>query len=118
LDNGECIRLLQNRPGGLVHIMDDQARRAPKKTDHTMVEAFIKRWGNHSSFKTGGALDRSGFPTFTISHFNGPVTHSAEIFLTRNTDTLNPDFVSLLRGETGSETGGGASTRTFVKGLF
>ena len=59
-DNAECIRLLQNIPGGLIHIMDDQARRQPKKTDHTMVEAFAKRWGNHSSFKAGAA-DRSAF---------------------------------------------------------
>ncbi|KAJ7080469.1 glycosyltransferase family 2 protein [Mycena epipterygia] len=110
-DNAECIRLLQNKPGGLVHIMDDQARRAPKKTDHTMVEAFQKRWGNHSSFKTGG-LDRAGFPTFTVSHFNGPVTYSAEGFLARNQDSLNPDFVSLLRGD------GGGSMNPFVKGLF
>lgn len=33
-DNVECIRLLQNRPGGLVHIMDNQARQALKKADH------------------------------------------------------------------------------------
>ncbi|KAG6370549.1 P-loop containing nucleoside triphosphate hydrolase protein [Boletus reticuloceps] len=25
-DNAECVRLLQNKPGGLIHIMDDQAR--------------------------------------------------------------------------------------------
>ncbi|KAJ6481577.1 glycosyltransferase family 2 protein [Mycena vitilis] len=125
-DNAECIRLLQNRPGGLVHIMDDQARRAPKKTDFTMVEAFAKRWGNHSSFKTGGGLDRAGFPTFTISHFNGPVTYSAEGFLVRNLDALNPDFVSLLRGEAevvgalsvGGAGGNGGSVNPFVKGLF
>ena len=41
-DNSECIQLLQNRLGGMVHIMDDQARRAPKKTNQTMVEAFQK----------------------------------------------------------------------------
>ncbi|KIJ99930.1 hypothetical protein K443DRAFT_123038 [Laccaria amethystina LaAM-08-1] len=56
-DNPECIRLLQNTPGGLIH-MDDQARRQPKKTNHAMVEAFQKRWGNHSSFKAG-AVERS-----------------------------------------------------------
>ena len=28
--------------------MDDQAWRQLKKTDHTMVKAFAKRWGNHS----------------------------------------------------------------------
>jgi hypothetical protein len=93
------VRLLQNQPGGLIHIMDDQARRTPKKTDHTMVEAFGKRWANHSSFKVG-SVDRSGFPTFTINHFNGPVTYSSEGFLERNLDALNPDFVSLLRGST------------------
>jgi chitin synthase len=47
-DNAECIRLLQNIPGGLIHIMDDQARlgRQPKKTDHAMVEG----WGCGSGF--------------------------------------------------------------------
>ena len=115
-DNAECIRLLQNIPGGLIHIMDDQARRQPKKTDHTMVEAFAKRWGNHSSFKSGAA-DRSGFPTFTVSHYNGAVTYSAEGFLDRNLDAINPDFVSLLRGAADGLEGTG-SINPFVKGLF
>ncbi|KAF7342277.1 Glycosyltransferase family 2 protein [Mycena venus] len=128
-DNSECLRMMQMRPGGLVHIMDDQARRAPKKTDTTMVEAFAKRWGNHSSFKSSGVGDgskgasmggRDGFPTFTISHYNGPVTYSSEGFLARNLDALNPDFVSLLRGEgDGQGAGaGGGSVNPFVKGLF
>jgi chitin synthase len=100
--------------------MDDQARRQPRKTDHTMVEAFSKRWANHSSFKVG-TMDRSGFPTFTINHFNGPVTYTAEGFLERNLDQLNPDFVSLLRGNgqgepTGAE--GTGSINPFVRGLF
>ena len=115
-DNTECIRLLQNVPGGLIHIMDDQARRQPKKTDHTMVEAFAKRWGNHSSFKSG-SVDRSGFPSFTVNHFNGAVTYSSEGFLDRNLDAVNPDFVSLLRGAADGLEGTG-SINPFVKGLF
>jgi len=115
-DNAECIRLLQNIPGGLIHIMDDQARRQPKKTDHTMVEAFSKRWGNHSSFKTGTA-DRSGYPSFTVSHYHGAVSYSAEGFLDRNLDAINPDFVSLLRGAADGLEGTG-SINPFVKGLF
>ncbi|KAF8836252.1 glycosyltransferase family 2 protein [Paxillus ammoniavirescens] len=119
-DNAECIRLLQNKLGGLIHIMDDQARRSHKKTDHTMVEAFGKRWGNHSSFKVG-TMDRSGFPTFTVNHFNGPVAYSAEGFLERNLDALNPDFVSLLRGASAHSSDGAegaGSINPFVKGLF
>ncbi|KAL0060142.1 hypothetical protein AAF712_013068 [Marasmius tenuissimus] len=120
-DNTECVRLLQNKPGGLVHIMDDQAKRALKKTNYTMVEAFQKRWGNHSSF------DCSGYPTFTVHHFNGPVTYSSENFLERNQHELNSDLVSVLRGGAGNagavgvgsgggETGG--SINPFVKALF
>lgn len=122
-DNAECVRLLSNMPGGLIHIMDDQARRAPKKTDHTMVEAFGKRWGNHSSFKIGG-MDRSGFPTFTVNHFNGPVTYSSEGFLDKNLEAINPDFVSLLRGanandtSTGLGTEGTGSVNPFIRSLF
>ncbi|GJE86394.1 Myosin domain-containing chitin synthase 8 [Phanerochaete sordida] len=119
-DNAECIRMLQHRPGGLIHIMDDQARRMPRKTNHTMVEAFNKRWGNHSSFKVGSA-DRSGFPTFTVNHFNGPVTYSAEGFLEKNQDMMSPDFVQLLRGTSTTETpatDGSGSINPFVRALF
>ncbi|KAI6023520.1 P-loop containing nucleoside triphosphate hydrolase protein [Pisolithus microcarpus] len=86
-----------------------------------MVEAFAKRSGNHSSFKLGGGLDRSGFLTFTICLFNGPVTYSSEAFLERNLDALNSDFVALLRGTavgTGVADGGegAGSINPFVQG--
>ncbi|KAG6379400.1 P-loop containing nucleoside triphosphate hydrolase protein [Boletus reticuloceps] len=119
-DNAECVRLLQNKPGGLIHIMDDQARRSHKKTDLTMVEAFGKRWGNHSSFKVG-PVDQSGSPTFTVNHFNGPMSYSSEGLLERNLDSLNPDFVSLLRGSLAGALDGAegvGSANPFVKGLF
>ena len=69
-DDAERARLLQNKPGGLIHIMDDQARRSHKKADHMTVEAFSKCWGNHSSFFSEGFLDC-------------------------NLDSLHPDFISL-----------------------
>ncbi|KAH6903325.1 chitin synthase 8 [Coprinopsis sp. MPI-PUGE-AT-0042] len=144
VDNGETLRLLHTFPGGLIHIMDDQARRMPKKTDGTMVEAFQKRWGNHSSFKTtgvvdivgagkaGGAVHASGVgASFTVSHFHGGVTYDAEGFLEKNLDSVNPDFVSLIRGTNPGEASahvhhtaqqaaqeGFGSINPFVKALF
>jgi hypothetical protein len=52
-NNSECLRLLQNQPGGL--IMDDrlEARRAPKKTDHTMLEGM-------SAFSSAPLIATSG----------------------------------------------------------
>lgn len=124
-DNADCIRLLTNQPGGLVHIMDDQARRMPKKTDHSMVEAFGKRWGNHPNFKAG-ATERTGFASFTVSHFHGPVSYSSEHWLERNAEIVNPDFVSLLRGsaegnaegEPGPPQAQPGSSLPFVRNLF
>lgn len=122
-NNSECLRLITNQPGGLVHIMDDQARRMPKKTDQTMAEAFGKRWGNHASFKLG-PIDRSGATTFTISHFSGPVNYTSHQFLEKNSDVTNPDFVSLLQGPLQTMTGQIApgtfagSDNAFIRGLF
>ncbi|KAI5992006.1 hypothetical protein F5J12DRAFT_727101, partial [Pisolithus orientalis] len=112
--------LLWNEPGGLIHIMDNQAHRSHKKTDHTMANTFTKQWGNHSSFKLGGG---SGFPMFTIFHFNDLVTYSSEVFLEHNFNALNPDFVALLHGmaaSTGLRDGaeGAGSINPFIKGLF
>ncbi|GBE85565.1 hypothetical protein SCP_0800820 [Sparassis crispa] len=95
-DNSECLRLLQHKPGGLIHIMDDQARRQPRKTDHTVAESFAKR---------------------------GPVTYSSHEFLDRDLDALDPDFVSLLRGASASTTDtpsadGSGSINPFVRGLY
>ncbi|KAF8313908.1 chitin synthase-domain-containing protein [Cantharellus anzutake] len=120
-DNSECVRMLSTMPGGIIHIMDDQVRRMPKKTDHTMIEAMSKRWGNHTSFRLGG-MDHSGFPTFTVSHYAGPVTYSAESFLEKNAAAFNPDFVSLLRRSSeGGRTMGGESSGSsnhFIQALF
>ena len=121
-DNAEYVHLLQNKPGGsLIHIMNDQARRSHKMMDHTMVEAFGKHWGtNHSSFKLCG-IDRSGYSTFTVNHFNGPVTSSSEGFLDRNLNSLDPDFVLLLCGSivgAADGTEGAGSINPSVKGIF
>ena len=96
-DNSECIRLLHNRPGGLIHIMDDQACQSHKKMDYSMTEAFGKKWGNHLLCKLG-AMDQSGFVTFTVNHFNGPVTYSLEGFLERNLNALNLESVAPVWG--------------------
>ncbi|TFY57789.1 hypothetical protein EVJ58_g6810 [Rhodofomes roseus] len=85
-----------------------------------MVEAFTKRWGNHSSVKAC-SIDRTGFPTFTVNHFAGPVTHSSESFLERYLEALNPDFVSLLRGTSAGEgppADGSGSSNPFVRSLY
>jgi chitin synthase len=127
----DCLHLLTNNPGGLVHIIDDQSGRKGK-TDDTMLAAMNKRWGNHVSFgsRVGDAgLGRPG--TFLCSHWNGQVTYSTENCLAHNSSALSPNFVALLGGTTphvgadGRTTPGsrdalssGGSSLSFVRQLF
>ncbi|KAG6369077.1 hypothetical protein JVT61DRAFT_1521 [Boletus reticuloceps] len=71
-----------------------------------MVEAFDKHWGS---------------PTFTVNHFNSPVSYSSKGFLERNFNSLNPDFISLLCGYLAGASDSAEGARfanPFVKGLF
>ncbi|KAK4058243.1 hypothetical protein OIO90_000399 [Microbotryomycetes sp. JL221] len=121
--NAECIRLLTNQPGGLVHIVDDQSKR-PNKTDATMLKAMTKRWGSHASFQARDGDASLGIPgTFAVTHWDGNVTYSVENFLEDNSIGLSPNFVSLLGGtQHGSSprdgTTNSGSTISFVRQLF
>lgn len=115
--NSQCVRLLQGNPGGIIHILDDQARRSHETTDFTMVEALREQWGDHPSFEPG-PLEHSGSPVFTITHFNGPVTYSSAGFVECNLNAFSPDFVSLFRDAISTAFNDPGSVNPFVMELF
>ncbi|CAG8744252.1 16293_t:CDS:2, partial [Acaulospora morrowiae] len=85
-----------------------------RKTDQTMLDAFNKKYSEHSSFRpTGKSLN--SLPTFGIQHFFGQVTYSSTGFLEKNIDNLSADFVSLFR-DTGGEIA--PSNNGFITDLF
>lgn len=96
-DNTECLKMLSDPKTGLIAIADDQARK--KKTDASMIDMMSKRYTGHSSFQIGN-LDRNGASSFTVNHYGGPVTYSAESFLERNANETSADILRLLRGTT------------------
>lgn len=117
-DNAECLKMLGVNRGGLIHIMDDQARK--KKSDSSMLEAMSKRHNGHSSFSLGDATRHAG-GTFTVNHYSGSVSYSAENFLERNANETSADILRLLRG---SSTGAHSvnendgSNNPFIRSLF
>lgn len=117
-DNLECVELLGTGRGSLIHIMDDHARK--RKTDSSMVDAMGKRHAGHASF----ALDPAGAHgerSFTINHYSGPVSYTAENFLEQNANETSADVMRLLRGEsatTRSSSEYEGSNNPFIKSLF
>ncbi|PKY38336.1 glycosyltransferase family 2 protein [Rhizophagus irregularis] len=109
-DNSACLQMISHPSSGLIAIMNDQANKSSRKTDHTMLDAFNKKYSEHSSFTpTGKSLN--ALPTFGIQHYAGQVTYDVTGFLEKNTDTLSADFVSLFRGAE-------ESYNSFIVGLF
>ncbi|KAL8293373.1 hypothetical protein RQP46_000074 [Phenoliferia psychrophenolica] len=129
--NAECVRVLTNVPGGLVHIIDDQSHRRGK-TDATMLAAMTKRWGSNPSFGSREGDAQLGRPgTFLCAHWDGQVNYSVENFLSDNSSAVPLQFVNLLGGSTpsvgqGGRTSPGArdqlstggSSLSFVRQLF
>lgn len=114
------LRLLTHYPGGLVHIMDDQTRRRPRKNSQTMVEAMQRRWVHHAALQVE-RMDSLGAPRFIVTHFHGTVPYEPHGWLAHNDESVSLEHVSLLRGAqagVADGTSGFGSSSAFVRGLF
>ncbi|WVR04387.1 hypothetical protein IAU60_001389 [Kwoniella sp. DSM 27419] len=117
-DNSECLRMLSDSKGGLISILDEQARK--KKSEPQLLETLGKRFTAHPSFSLATS-NRNGHASFTINHYDGPVTYTTENFLERNANETSADILRLLRGNgTGSHvaTDHQGSNNPFIKSLF
>ncbi|CAH1759161.1 10719_t:CDS:2 [Entrophospora sp. SA101] len=108
-DNSECLKMLSKPSTGLISIMNDQANKVPRKTNQTMLDAFNRKYSNHSSY-TPTSKSLNALPTFGIQHYTGQVLYETTDFLEKNIDNLSADFVSLFRE--------GSSYNSFIIGLF
>ncbi|WRT65066.1 uncharacterized protein IL334_002008 [Kwoniella shivajii] len=117
-DNSECVKMLSDVKGGLIPMMDDQARK--KRNETQFLEAMGKRYTGHASFSLA-TTSRSGGSSFTINHYDGQITYSTENFLERDANETSADILRLLRGNTtGSQavTEHQGSNNPFIKSLF
>ncbi|KAF9972361.1 hypothetical protein BGZ73_004549, partial [Actinomortierella ambigua] len=113
-DNSACLELLGSQPEeGLIGIMSAQSKNVGRKTDSTMLDAFTKQYPKHDSLSVT-KNNINAFPSFTIRHYQAPVSYSVDGWLEQNTDILSSDFVTLFRGGLGVAPCG----NPFVQSLF
>lgn len=116
-DESSLLRLFTHFPGGLIHIMDDQTRRRPRKNSRTMVDAMQRRWVNHRALKIDPP-DHLGPQAFTVKHFHGHVTYDPHSWLEQNDASYALEHVSLFRGSSHTRQSTFGSSNAFVRGLF
>ena len=77
---------------GILTKLDDLCK-LPKATDYTIIENFNNEFSKNSYYSANKRKDLE----FSISHYAGSVTYSAENFLEKNRDSLPLRVVELLK---------------------
>jgi chitin synthase len=123
MDNAACVELLrgaalseraQRKPGGMIGIMNKacsafRSGKASEHKDEEMLQDLVAKFGVHGSFVAspgvGGVTDRN---LFGINHYAGSCSYDVSGFIEKDTDIVDPSFVTLLR----------TSSESFVAKLF
>ncbi|XP_033097030.1 unconventional myosin-IXa-like [Anneissia japonica] len=94
IDNTECLHLIEKKPTGLIHILNDDCNFPAKDNDgHNLLGKFIKEHKYHTYFETLPIKEAA----FIIVHYAGQVKYQVKDFREKNTDLMRPDIVSVLK---------------------
>lgn len=102
VDNIECLKLIEERPSGLLCILDDQCNLSGA-TNQSMLTSFANQHRNHTLFE----MPPSFKDAFIIKHYAGKVKYQITDFREKNSDLMRPDIVGVLK----------SSSLTFVREL-
>ncbi|GFO14637.1 myosin-iiib [Plakobranchus ocellatus] len=104
VDNKPLLDLFLAKPIGILSLLDEESL-FPKGSDQSYVDKLNKTFTNNSYFTKS---PRTTLPEFSINHYAGKVTYTAEKWLEKNRDTLPPGVTELLQ----------ASSNDLVKTIF
>jgi len=102
VDNIECLKLIEERPSGLLCILDDQCNLSGA-TNQSMLTSFANQHRNNPLFEMPPCFKDA----FIIKHYAGKVKYQITDFREKNSDLMRPDIVGVLK----------SSSLTFVREL-
>lgn len=92
VDNIECLKLIEERPSGLLCILDDQCNLSGA-TNQSMLTSFANQHRNHPLFEMPPCFKDA----FIIKHYAGKVKYQITDFREKNSDLMRPDIVGVLK---------------------
>merc|ERR1740129_834411 len=90
-DNGEVVNLLALCPTGILHMLDEECY-VVGSSSSLWRQKLVQAHAGHVRL----SIPRQQSMTFTIQHFAGPVTYSADGVLKKNQDRLSLDHMRCL----------------------
>ena len=113
VDNQDCIDLIEERPNGILAMLDEESK-LPKATDSGFAEKLHAKHKNHFRLQLPRKSKMAYYKKlrddegFIIRHFAGAVCYQTGGFIDKNNDALTYDLFSLLD----------SSVDPFTKSLF
>ncbi|KAL6607420.1 chitin synthase-domain-containing protein [Neocallimastix sp. 'constans'] len=105
IPNNEIIQLYE-RSDGIITVLDSECNRTRKNQDRLL--------GKINALAENSSILHPSRNGFTIQHYEGDVTYNVEDLLESNMDSMNSDFVSLIRGSGEMP----ESNNEFIKSIF
>lgn len=93
VDNKPLLDLFLAKPIGILSLLDEESL-FPKGTDQSYVDKLTKTFSQNSYFTKSQQTTQ---PVFSINHYAGKVTYTADNWLAKNRDTLPPGITELFQ---------------------
>ncbi|XP_038073351.1 unconventional myosin-IXa-like isoform X2 [Patiria miniata] len=94
IDNTGCLLLIEKRPTGLLHILNDDCNFPAKDTNgENLLQKFTSHHKNNGYFQNVQLEQAS----FIIVHYAGKVNYKVKDFREKNTDLMRPEITSVLK---------------------
>jgi len=90
-DNKACLDLIEQRPAGILSILDEQCI-MPKATDALLAEKLIFALEEHPRFRR----EAKDPMVFHVNHYAGPVNYNTSNWLEKNRDVLQADLLQVM----------------------
>ena len=98
VDNSECVKLIEDRPYGLILILDEECSLG-NGTDAKYISKIDSYFGiNKQRANAFFVKHRTKQYYFSVKHFAGPVEYNVISWVEKNRDTLNETIKETLRG--------------------
>ena len=89
VDNGECVCCIEQKPGGIVSLMDDEVN-VPGGSDDGFMQKLIKTlFDDRRSRNKSFDVIRKKPDVFIVKHFAAPVEYNVKGFINKNRDKLH-----------------------------
>jgi flagellar biosynthesis GTPase FlhF len=95
VDNQQCLDLLEQRPTGLLLLLDEECR-FPRASDASFLQKSDQQWASAPGKRFKRPL-RASPTSFSIEHFAGQVVYDVTGFLEKNRDTLHHDLIACVQ---------------------